>query len=82
MRKGETELVGISERGKRVGGTHPRAKLTDADIDLMRELHEEHGMTYTVLAQKFECSKSTAWDVCNYRRRIAYAVTWKQRGPA
>lgn len=55
--------------GHRRGEAHPRANLTDQDVELMRELHEQHQLGYKRLALKFECSKETARDVCTYRTR-------------
>ena len=72
------KLVGISEFGSRVGETHHRAKLTDHDVDLIRELREEHKLTYEALAEKFECSKSTIRDICRYRRRWQRPDRWKK----
>jgi antitoxin component HigA of HigAB toxin-antitoxin module len=72
------KLVGISEFGSRVGETHHRAKLTDHDVDLIRELREDHGLTYQCLAEKFECSKSTIRDICRYRRRWQRPDRWKK----
>ena len=72
------ELVGLSELHKRCGETHPRARLTDHDVDLIRELHEEHGLSYSVLAEKFDSSKSAIADICRYRRRANRPVRWKK----
>lgn len=74
----EFKLVGISESGSRVGETHHRSRLTDHDVDLIRELREDHGLTYQALAEKFECSKSTIRDICRYRRRWQRPVSWKR----
>ena len=71
-------LVGLSELNKRCGETHPRARLTDHDVDLIRELREEHKLTYEALAEKFECSKSTIRDICRYRRRWQRPDRWKK----
>lgn len=72
------KMVGISEFGSRVGETHHRAKLTDHDVDLIRELREAHGLTYQALADKFDCSKSTIRDICRYRRRWQRPEKWKR----
>jgi len=49
----KTKIVQVDERGRRIGETHPRAKLTDHEIDLIRELAED-GMTYQEIAAKFD----------------------------
>ena len=71
------KFVGISEQGSRVGETHPRARLTDHDVDLIRELHEV-GLSYREIAIKFNVAKSTVRDIVKCRRRWQFAVTWKK----
>lgn len=71
------KLVGISESGSRVGETHHRAKLSDHDIDLIRELHEE-GLSYREIAIKFCVGKSTVRDIVKCRRRWQTPVTWRK----
>lgn len=71
------KLVGISESGSRVGETHHRAKLSDHDIDLIRELHEE-GLSYREIALKFCVGKSTVRDIVKCRRRWQTPVTWRK----
>ena len=71
-------LVGISEFGSRVGETHHRAKLTDHDVDLIRALREDYGLTYQEIADKFECGRSTVRDIIKCRRRWQRPETWKR----
>ena len=52
----------------RRGDEHPGAALTDAEVDLVRELNES-GWSYSALADKFEVSKSTIAGICQCRRR-------------
>lgn len=69
-------LVGVNERGLRVGQDHHRAKLTDRDVELIRQLHED-GMSYRVIAEKFEVSKMLVCYVCTYRRRATVPTRFK-----
>ncbi|TXI28090.1 MAG: hypothetical protein E6Q69_17015 [Aquipseudomonas alcaligenes] len=69
--------VGISEAGCRCGEDHPRAKLSDTDIELIFALRAE-GLPYSLIAQKMDCAKSTVADVLKYRRRVARPVRWKR----
>lgn len=69
-------LVGVNERGYRVAEDHPRARLTDSEVELIRELHGE-GMSYVQLAVKFETSKSTIAMICRFERRAEAPVRWK-----
>lgn len=70
-------MVGVNESGRRVGESHPRAVLTDSQVDMMRELHEELGMGYRRLAAMFKVSKRTVRDICAYKRRWQLAERWK-----
>lgn len=54
---------------KRIGERHFRARLPDADIPLVRELHTEHGLGYKALSKKFDTPVRTIRDICNYQRR-------------
>lgn len=62
--------------GSRTGENHPRARFTEDEVCVIRELHEEQPVghpghwSYLRLAAKFECSKSVIRDICRYR-------TWK-----
>lgn len=80
-------LVGVNDKGLRIGETHHRAKFTDADIDLIRELHEETvlpdgrvlpGLSYSAIAAKMDCSKSTVRDIIKCRRRFQFVTRWKK----
>ena len=55
------KVVGVNERGLRVGEDHQHARLTDAECELIRQLHEQ-GMSYKKLADKFGVGKSTIAD--------------------
>lgn len=73
----ESVLVGFSETGHRLGETHPRAKLSDHEVELIREL-AEGGMSQRLIAEKFEISRGTVADIVSFRRRAAYAVGWRR----
>jgi DNA invertase Pin-like site-specific DNA recombinase len=70
------KLIGINERGLRVGQDHQRAKLSDAAVELIRRLHEG-GMSYGVIAIKFEISRMQVWRICNYRVRVQSATRFR-----
>jgi len=69
--------VAVNERGIRLGEDHQQAKLTNAEVELIRELHEG-GMSYSQLAEKFEVSKSAIGWICRYQRRAQRPVAWKE----
>jgi hypothetical protein len=70
-------VVGVNDRGLRVGEDHQHAKLTDAECELIRELHAT-GWSYKKLSGKFEVGKSTIADICKFRRRGQYPVDWRE----
>lgn len=72
-----SKLVGVNEKGLRVGEDHPRAKLTNRDVELIRRLHEE-GMSYRKIAIKFDVSVMLVCYICTYRRRSSTAVAFKK----
>lgn len=58
-------------RGWRIGDSHQKSKLSDQDVELMRELHEEHGLGAVEIARKFECNFNTCYSILKYRSRYA-----------
>jgi IS30 family transposase len=70
------KTVAVNERGLRIGEDHPRAELTDAEVERIRELHEE-GMSYRQLAEKFEQSKGAIAKICRYERRGQFVASFK-----
>jgi len=69
--------VAVNEDGQRVGETHPRARLTDVEIDEMFALHKR-GMSAREIARWFGRSKSHVADILRHRKRNQLAVTWRR----
>jgi len=69
--------VGVNEKGSRVGEDHPRATLTDHDVELMRQMHEEEGIGYKRLAKMFDTSVAQVRNICLYRQRAQSASGWR-----
>lgn len=63
-----TKLVAVNDRGRRIGQDHPRAKLTDHEVDLIRQLAEE-GMSSYAIAEKFEINPRTARRIISCDKR-------------
>lgn len=61
--------IAFNEKGNRIGQGHGRAKLTDHEVDCIRELHEEHGAPYDLLLDWFDVSKTTIASICRYEIR-------------
>lgn len=55
--------------GRRAGESHPNARLTDHEIEVIRTMHAELGYGYRRLARIFECSRSYVRYVCKFERR-------------
>lgn len=73
------KLVGVNEKGLRVGQYHQRAKLTDASVEQIRRLREG-GMSYLDIAKKFEVSKTLVIYICTYRRRSSTVARFTSLG--
>ena len=71
MKKRKMFVVQVGETGYPVGESHHRAKLSDSDVNLIRDLHEEYEFGYKKLAFVFEVSRDTIRQICTYRRRNA-----------
>lgn len=75
--------IAVNGRGYRIGESHHRAKLADADIELILYLREE-GLTYAAIAAKFDdgvtVSKSTVRDVVKGRIRAQFPTRYKVCG--
>lgn len=70
------KIIGVNERGLRVGQDHQRAKLSDTAVEMIRKLAEE-GMRHRVIAEKFEVSVRTIDYICSYDRRTQTAVSFR-----
>lgn len=74
------KLIAVNARGHRVGESHHRAKLSDADVDLILYLRDA-GLTYAAIAAKFDdditISKSTVRDICLGRIRAQHPDRFK-----
>jgi len=70
-------FVALDEEGNRIGETHHHAKLSDAQVDQIRDLHEHQRHSYGQLAVQFAVSKATIQCICNYTRRASTIARWK-----
>src|SRR4051794_9383294 len=73
-----SKLVAVNEGGLRIGEDHPRARLSDAEVDEMRELREDQRWSLPRLALKFSVSVSTAHAICAYQSRAQRPAAWKR----
>lgn len=71
-------VVGVNERGLRVGEDHVNARLTNAEVDLLLTLWDEgRGLGYGKLGEKFDISKSAARKICKGQTRCQCATRYK-----
>lgn len=56
-------------KGLRRGENHPKANLTDHEVELVRNMREQEKMSYGAISQKMETPKSTIIDICSYNTR-------------
>lgn len=73
-----TRSIAINETGKRIGEDHQNATLTNDQVDRIRDLHEDHDLTYDQLAAMFSVSKSCIAGICQYRRRAQTPFGFKR----
>jgi DNA-binding NarL/FixJ family response regulator len=62
------KLVALNENGRRIGESHPRAKLLDHEVDQVLALLES-GLSYAQVAAKMDVSKSCVAHIATGRRR-------------
>lgn len=67
------KTISLNENGKRVGESHPRAKLLDREVDLVLDLLDS-GMSYAAVAGKMDVSKSCVAHIASGRRRSQVVV--------
>lgn len=74
-----TVIMACNEKGKRIGERHHNAKISDATVDLIRELHEDFGLGYLEICQKLKLALGTVRKICTYERRAQTPSSWKRR---
>lgn len=70
--------VPVNEHGLRIGEYHHRAKIADAVVNLIRDLHEDRRKSYQWLANKFRLPTCTVAKICRYERRNQIPDKWKR----
>jgi DNA invertase Pin-like site-specific DNA recombinase len=78
MTLGKAKWVAVNEYGRRIGSSHPRSKLTEDQVDEIRDRHEDSGESAASLARAFGVSRRTIRDILNYTRRAQTIAGWKK----
>lgn len=68
--------IGVNERGQRVGESHPAARLTDHEVELLLTLHDD-GWGCRRLSRHFEISKTAVRKIINGKCRQQRPCRWK-----
>ena len=63
------KTVTVNDQGLRVGQRHQRARLTDSQVEVMRQLHEVKGWGHKRVAKLFNASRSHVRAILLYRVR-------------
>lgn len=71
------KMLALNEFNRRIGSSHPNAKLTDEEVDQIHELREE-GMSLSALAQRFGVGKAAVWKIVNGHRRCQTPMRWRK----
>lgn len=78
QKSAKNRMLAVNDRGLLIGESHPRAVLTDRDVDLLLELRAE-GYSLAWLAVKFEVSKGCVWKIVTGQRRGQLAAGFRPR---
>jgi DNA-binding NarL/FixJ family response regulator len=62
------KTIALNESGRRIGESHPRAKLLDYEVEQVLALLDA-GLSYAEVARKFDVSKSCIAHISAGRRR-------------
>ncbi len=71
-------MVGVDDRGYRVGATHHNATLPDSVVRAVRDAREYDGRSYDWIAKHMGIPKSTVAKLCKYERRAITPTRWKR----
>lgn len=67
------KTIALNESGRRIGESHPRAKLLDYEVEQVLALLDA-GLSYAEVARKFDVSKSCIAHIAAGRRRCQTVV--------
>lgn len=79
VKAAKKRMLALNDRRCVIGESHPRAVLTDEEVDLMLALRDE-GKSLAWLGEKFGVHKGTAAKICSGQRRGQVAVDFVPPG--
>lgn len=88
-KKGKKRLRKINDQGRLIGEDHQcRPRLTDADVEIIRDLREDSNLSYGAIAKRmtalkgFTVPKQTIAMICRYERRNSTLADYRvEYGP-
>jgi hypothetical protein len=72
------KFISTNDRGYRIGESHHNSKLTDKEVEEIRDLHEFGNMPYRFIAREYGVCKTIVAEICRYEKRCQTAVDWKK----
>jgi hypothetical protein len=69
-------MIGVNERGLRIGQYHQSAKLKDAQVEELLDLRAD-GWGYKRLAKHFDISKAQVRRIVGYMQRVQLSYVWR-----
>lgn len=73
-----TRLIGVNDKGYRVGKYHHSTRIRDETVNEIRELRESAGWTIDQLCAHFHLSNSTIRKIVYYERRAQTPVAFRR----
>ena len=75
LKRAKNRLVAVNDARRRIGEDHPRAVLSDHEVELVHALHDD-GLSLAEIARKMEVSKGCVWKIVHGYRRGQVPVGW------
>jgi predicted DNA-binding protein (UPF0251 family) len=75
IKSAKNRMVAVNEGQRRIGEQHPRAVLSDHEVELVHALRED-GLSLAEIARKMEVSKGCIWKIVHGYRRGQVPARW------
>lgn len=70
-------ILELNENGFRINDSHQFSKISNADVQKIRDLHEDEGLSYDKIAKLFNISKGHIGKICRYEVRAQTPMNYK-----
>lgn len=75
LKQAKNRMVAVNDARRRIGQDHPRAVLSDHEVELVHALRDD-GLSLAEIARKMEVSKGCVWKIVHGYRRGQAPVGW------